>query len=120
MSGIRHGSHLEHLLELRDRVDEEISKERARVKAADARRAQLAAEAEREARKEAARAERERRALERLAEVEEIEAAAPADLVRAWAREQGITVGDRGRLPLDLRKQYLKATQQHQTGAPSA
>jgi small-conductance mechanosensitive channel len=109
MSGIRHGSHLEHLLELRDRVDEEISKERTRIAAAEKRRAQLAAEAEREARKEAARAERERRALERLAEVEEIEAAAPADLVRAWARDAGINVGTHGRLPLDLRKQYLDA-----------
>lgn len=110
MSGVRQGSHLEHLLELRDRVDDEISKERGRVKAADARRARLAAEAEREARKEAARAERERLALERLAEVEEIEAAAPADLVRAWARDTGITVGTHGRLSLDLRKQYLAAT----------
>lgn len=126
MSGIRQGSHLEHLVELRDRVDAEITKERARMAAADARRAEQAAEAERlaeegariaakddarEERREAARAERERQALERLAEMERIAAAAPADLVRAWARDHDIPVGDRGRLPLDLRKQYLEATQ---------
>lgn len=132
MSGVRQGSHLEHLLELRDRVDEEIAKERVRAAAADARRAELDAsrreseeaalrdaerarraaekEAEREERREAARAAREQAALERLAEVDRIEAAAPTDLVRAWARDTGIPVGDRGRIPLDLRKQYLAAT----------
>jgi hypothetical protein len=126
MSGIRQGSHLEHLHELRDRVNEEIVKEEARMKAADKRRAELAAaqrqneraaerEAERAARREEARAAREEAALERLAEVQRIEAAAPADLVRTWAREHDITVGDRGRIPLDLRKQYLEATQKAST-----
>jgi hypothetical protein len=115
MSGIRHGSHVEHLLELRDRVDDEISKERARVKAADERRAAQAAEQKRRdraAERAAARTEREQAALEHLAEVDRIEKAAPADLVRAWAREHGITVGAHGRLPLDLRKQYLAAKEQ--------
>lgn len=123
MAGIRQGSHLEHLHELRDRVDEEIVKEETRMAAADKRRAELAAaqaerdraaakDAERAERREAARAEREEAALERLAEIDRIEAAAPADLVRAWARQHDIAVGDRGRLPLDLRKQYLEATQE--------
>lgn len=134
MSGIRQGSHLEHLLQLRDRVDAAITTERQRMKAADERRARLAAEsekrdrqaaraaakeAERAERREAARADRERLALARLAEVDRIEAAAPADLVRAWARDHDIPVGDRGRLPLDLRKQYLAANH-HPTGAASA
>lgn len=128
MSGVRQGSHLEHLHELRDRIDAEIVKERTRMALADQRRAVAAAaqeerdrlaaieaekEAARAARRDEARAERERIAAERLAEVERIEAAAPADLVRAWARETGITVGDRGRLPLDLRKQYIEATNHH-------
>ena len=122
MAGIRLGSHLEHLHELRDRVDEEIVREEARMKAADERRAALAAaeaereraaakDAERAQRREEARAAREQVALERLAEAERIEAAAPADLVRAWAREHDIAVGSRGRIPLDLRKQYLEAAQ---------
>ena len=101
MSGVRQGSHLEHLLQLRERVDEEIAKERVRSAAADKRRAALAREQQ-----EAA----ERITLEHLAEVERIEADAPADLVRAWARESGIAVGVRGRLSLDLRKQYIAAT----------
>lgn len=122
MSGIRQGSHLEHLHELRDRVDDEIVKEEARMKAADERRAALAAaqeerdraaarDAERAQRREEARAAREQVALQRLAEVERIEADAPTDLVRAWAREHDIPVANRGRIPLDLRKQYLEATQ---------
>lgn len=126
MSGIRQGSHLEHLHELRDRVAEEIVKEEARMKAADVRRTALAVEqakrdrtsekaAAQEARREAALAAREEAALERLAEVERIEADAPTDLVRAWARDNDIPVGDRGRIPLDLRKQYLEATQKATT-----
>ena len=88
------------------------------MKAADKRRAQLAADSKKQAedaaraadrdaaraeRREPGRAERERLALKRLAEVDRIEAAAPADLVR---------------LPLDLRKQYLAAT--NSTGATPA
>lgn len=33
-----------------------------------------------------------------------------APLVRAWAREQGRVIGDRGRLPQSLIDAYLKAT----------
>lgn len=122
MSGVRQGSHLEHLLELRERVDAEIAAERKRMALADARRAEQAAAAEQRAAEEARAVEEEAERAERRAsarrEVEEIEAAAPTDLVRAWARQQGITVGDRGRLPLDLRKQYLAATQPTE-GVPS-
>lgn len=95
MSGVRQGSRLEHLLELRDRVDEAIAVEEKREAVASERRASVARAAARE---------------DERAEVARIEARAPADLVRAWAREQDIPVGDRGRLPLDLRKQYLEAT----------
>lgn len=112
MSGIRQGSHLEHLQELRTRVDEAIAAEKKRAKAAAERRAQLAKEAERAAQREAARAAREEAARVRLDEVEAIAKAAPADLVRTWARDNNIPVGERGRIPLDLRKQYLEATQE--------
>lgn len=123
MSGIRQGSHLEHLHELRDRVDAAIVEEEKRARAADERRAVLAAESDkqaqvaaREAAKAAAReqrlADREEAAQAHLEEVERIETAAPADVVRTWAREHNIPVGDRGRIPLDLRKQYLEDTQE--------
>jgi hypothetical protein len=116
MSGVRQGSHLDHLLELRDRVDAEIATERTRMAAADARRAEQAAAAAREAAEAARLAEKEAdRAARRdaaRAETEALEAAAPTETVRAWAREQGIAVGDRGRIAVDLRRQYLAATQE--------
>lgn len=116
MSGVRQGSHLDHLLELRDRVDAEIATERKRMAAADTRRAEQAAAAEREAAEAARAAEKEaERAARReaaRAEQEALEAAAPTEAVRAWAREQGITVGDRGRIATDLRRQYIAATQE--------
>lgn len=40
--------------------------------------------------------------------------------VRAWAREQGVAVGDRGRLPADLVAQYLTAHGAPTRSAPTS
>lgn len=133
---IMHGSRLENLRKLRDRIDREIRaeetaelvrekarKDRAKEQAAKEKRLAREREiaermADKIAARQARRAEHEREHLAHLAEVAAIEEAAPADLVRAWARSQGIRVADRGRLPLELRKRYLDAISSE--GEPAA
>lgn len=93
---------LERLRQLRDRLNAEISAEEGAEKIRARRR-----DAETRA-----RAAGQQIRLNRDA---------PADVVRAWARANGIPVGDRGRVPTKLRERYLTAnpTPTHQ-GDPAA
>ena len=77
--------------------------------------AKAAIDAERARQREAARLERARQVAAHADECDRIAALAPADEVRAWARRQGLPIGNRGRISLDLRKKYLTA--HHQDGA---
>lgn len=107
MSPVLNGTRLDHLRALRDRVDAEIQaiekgQEVLQARVNEQRRAAERAQA-------TAQRDQKRRqvAAFEAAESARIEAAAPANLVRLWARQQGISIGTHGRLSLDLRKRYL-------------
>lgn len=90
MSGITHQSRLARLLALREQIDVEIAQEQD-LEAARAQRV----------REQQHAAELKRRQLRRDS--------VPAHAVRAWARQYGHPVPDRGRVPDELIEQYIDA-----------
>lgn len=90
MSGVRQGRRLDHLLQLRERLDEEIAAEQVR----EANRARLLAERQ--------------SAQIALAKQERRDSVAAAT-VRAWAAQYGHPAPLRGRVPDSLIDLYLDA-----------
>lgn len=84
MSGITFGTRLGRLLELRDRIDAEIAEERGR----------------------AVRIAQARQHVD-VRTYDEVLDDLPADVIRAWARANGIHVAESGRIGRQLRQLYL-------------
>lgn len=98
-------THLDKLKDLRDRIDKEIRDEEERqARITKARKATFRAQTT-AARRQMRSAARQQALDERAA----LLATAPAATVRAWARENGIEVGIRGKVRVEVYEAYGQA-----------
>lgn len=98
-------SRLDKLLDLRKRLDDEIAEERERQARIERTRSLTFKAQNKAARRQMRDAGRQREIEERAA----LLAKAPSSVVRAWARENGVPVGERGQVGVDVYEAYAEA-----------